>query len=122
MKLPTATEYAIDLMTTLAQASGKKPTPLRALCKRTGISVKYAESLMLRLRHANLVMSVRGRDGGYRLAQDANQIKVLDIIEGIEGTLFPNRQEDSEGTGKVNALLRETFHKALKGWTLAKLI
>ena len=122
MKLPTATEYAIDLMAALAQANGKGCTTLRELCKTTGISVKYAESLMTRLSRAQMVTSFRGRHGGYRLAQDASKIKVLDIIEKIEGTLFPDRGECSEGTRKVNTILRETFQQSLKGWTLAKLI
>ena len=115
MKLPTATEYAIDLMAALAQANGKGRTPLRELCEKTGISLKYAESLMMRLSRGNMVTSFRGRDGGYCLARDASKIKVLDIIQKIEGVLFPDRQECSEGTRKVNAILRKTFEQGLKG-------
>ncbi len=53
----------------------------------TRISHSYLEQLMGILRRANLVTSIRGVSGGYRLARPAHEIEVLEIVEALEGAI-----------------------------------
>ena len=122
MKLPTATEYVIDIMGMLAKAEGKGLVKLRELSEGTCVSRKYLENLMMRLSRAGFVDSFRGRDGGYRLAKKASKIKVLDIIRHFEGSFFPDRDESCKAARRVNAILRQTFERSMRDWTLAKLV
>lgn len=69
--------------------SGKGPVPLRDLALRQEISAKYLEQLLIPLKGAGLVKSVRGARGGYMLARDPEEISLYDIVRSLEGPLAP---------------------------------
>ena len=63
------------------------PTELASLtdiARRQNISLPYLEQLFVKLRRAKLVESVRGPNGGYRLARAAHDIRVVDILEAVD--------------------------------------
>lgn len=66
----------VDKLTTLAEIS-----------ERQGISLPYLEQLFVKLRRAELVQSVRGPGGGYRLARSASDIRVVDILGAVDETV-----------------------------------
>ncbi len=76
-------------MLELAMNSGKGPVPLRDLASRQEISAKYLEQLLIPLKGAGLVKSVRGARGGYMLSVDAGRISLYDIVRSLEGPLAP---------------------------------
>ena len=57
------------------------------IAERQSISLPYLEQLFVKLRRAELVVSVRGPGGGYRLARRASEIRVVDILSAVDETL-----------------------------------
>ena len=85
MKLSTRTRYAVRAMIELAQNEASRPLQLKVIATRQDISIKYLEQLMAVLRSAGLIRSVRGSRGGYVLSRAANQIRLSDILNCLEG-------------------------------------
>lgn len=85
MKLSTRGQYAVMAMVDLAKHNDEKqPTSLSHIAVRQDISLPYLEQLFSKLRRAELVKSVRGPQGGYFLAEKANDIKVSQIIDAAD--------------------------------------
>ena len=57
---------------------------LADISRRQNISLHYLEQLFVKLRRKNLVVSVRGPNGGYRLARPAHDIRVVEILEAVD--------------------------------------
>lgn len=87
MKLSTRARYGIQAMYDLAACASEKPQSLKSIAERQDIPEAYLEQLMAALRKSNLVSSVRGSQGGYALADDADKISVGMIIRALEGEL-----------------------------------
>lgn len=98
MRISTRGEYGIRAMLDLALRYGEGPIPLRAIAERQQISEHYLEQLMSALRKAELVVSVRGAQGGYQLAAPPQDIRVGDVLRVLEGRLDP-RPEQAEPAG-----------------------
>ena len=60
---------------------------LADISRRQNISLPYLEQLFVKLRRGNLVVSVRGPNGGYRLARPAHDIRVVEILEAVDETV-----------------------------------
>ena len=84
MKLTTKGRYAVTAMLDLALHAQKGPVSLADISERQGISISYLEQLFSKLRKNELVSSVRGPGGGYRLSRDGNQIFVAQIIDAVD--------------------------------------
>lgn len=89
MKLSTRGRYGVRAMLELAMSGGKEPVPLRDLASRQEISAKYLEQLLIPLKGAGLVKSVRGARGGYLLARHPDQVTLYDIVRSLEGPIAP---------------------------------
>lgn len=87
MKLSTKGRYAIIALTDLAIAKQDELTSLGEISKRQDISLPYLEQLFVRLRRAELVTSVRGPGGGYRLARAPETIRIADVLEAVDETV-----------------------------------
>lgn len=87
MKLSTRGRYGTRMMLDLAAHHDQGPTPLREIAKRQDLSVKYLEQLIIPLKAAGFIRSVRGARGGYTLARKPDKISVGQIIETLEGGL-----------------------------------
>ncbi len=85
MKLSTRGRYGVRAMLELAHDYPKKPLPLKKLAGNQGISAKYLEQLLMPLKAAGLVKSVRGAKGGYILAHDPADITLYQIVQTLEG-------------------------------------
>ncbi len=84
MKLSTRGRYAVMAMTELALQSQGRPVILADIAQGQEISLSYLEQLFGKLRRNNLVQSVRGPGGGYRLSRPANEIFVAEIIRAVD--------------------------------------
>jgi len=87
MKLSTKGRYAMVAMADLALLPEGALTSLSDLAKRQDISLTYLEQLFVKLRRAELVTSVRGPGGGYRLARPSSDIRVVEIFEAVDETV-----------------------------------
>jgi Rrf2 family transcriptional regulator, iron-sulfur cluster assembly transcription factor len=87
MRLTTKGRFAVTAMVDLAMHQGKHPVTLAAISERQKISLSYLEQLFGKLRRRELVASVRGPGGGYRLAKDMTQISVADVILAVDEML-----------------------------------
>ena len=85
MRLSTRGRYGTRLMVALAHHYGEGPIPLGEIAKRQDLSVRYLEQLIIPLKAAGLIRSVRGAKGGYTLARKPIKISVGQILEIVEG-------------------------------------
>jgi len=63
--------------------------PRKDIVRRQRVPQDYLDQIMMRLRRGKIVESIRGRNGGYRLAKPANEITVWELFEVVEGNLEP---------------------------------
>lgn len=130
MRLTTKGRYAVTAMLDLALRAGKDPVSLAEISGRQGISLSYLEQLFARLRSNDLVSSVRGPGGGYRLSRDAALISVAQIIdavnESVDATSCGGEGDCQQGekclTHDLWCLLSEKIHDFLDAITLAGLV
>ncbi len=87
MRLTTKGRFAVTAMIDLASRQGDGPVTLAGIAERQRISLSYLEQLFGKLRRHNLVSSVRGPGGGYRLARAMDEITVADIIIAVDEPL-----------------------------------
>jgi Rrf2 family cysteine metabolism transcriptional repressor len=86
MRLSTKGRYAVRAMLDLALQPGEAPILIKDISQRQEISVLYLEQLFTRLKAAGLLRSIRGPKGGFLLSRHPSQIRVIDIVEAMEGT------------------------------------
>jgi Rrf2 family cysteine metabolism transcriptional repressor len=89
MKLSTRTRYGMRALMDLAIHGSEKPVQLKDIAKRQDISLSYLEHLVMPLISAGIVQSTRGAHGGMRLGRPAHQIRLVEIMEILEGPLAP---------------------------------
>lgn len=87
MKISTRGRYGLRIMTDLAQHDGDSPRMISDICKAQGLSRKYVGRLIIALRKAGMIYSVRGAKGGYKIKRLPKDISLLEIIETMEGPL-----------------------------------
>ena len=87
MKLSTKGRYGMVALADLALLDASKLSSLSDIARRQDISLPYLEQLFVKLRRSNLVVSVRGPNGGYRLARPATEIRVVDILKALDETV-----------------------------------
>jgi Rrf2 family cysteine metabolism transcriptional repressor len=85
MKISTKIRYGTRAMVELASHYGEGPIELKEVATRENISLKYLEQVIIPLRSAGLVKSVRGSKGGYSLARPPSEICLNDLVEILEG-------------------------------------
>ncbi len=93
MRLTTKGRYAVTAMLDLALHAESGPISLADISGRQDISLSYLEQLFAKLRRKDLVSSVRGPGGGYRLSRGHNDIYVAQIIDAV------NESVDATGCG-----------------------
>ena len=91
MRLTSKGRYAVTAMLDVAIHAHKNPVPLADISERQEISLSYLEQLFSRLRRHQLVTSVRGPGGGYRLARDARLISIGDVIQAVDESVDATR-------------------------------
>lgn len=130
MRLTTKGRYAVTAMLDLALNAEKGPISLADISKRQEISLSYLEQLFSKLRQQELVGSVRGPGGGYKLSRKAADISVAQIIDAV------NESVDATNCGGAGNCqhgqvclthylwcdLSDQIHDFLSGITLAGLV
>ena len=97
MRLTTKGRYAVTAVLDLALHQDTGPVSLAAISERQRISLSYLEQLFAKLRRNNIVSSTRGPGGGYKLTNDAEEVRVSDIILAVDESCKVVDCNDSNG-------------------------
>jgi Rrf2 family protein len=90
LKLSTKGRYGLKAMFELALNQDDGPVPLKHIAQNQNLSEQYLEQIFSKLRKAGLIKSIRGAQGGYLLARDADDITVGNIIRILDGPIAPS--------------------------------
>jgi len=103
MKMTTKGRYAVTALLDLALHDSEGPVSLADISQRQDISLTYLEQLFSKLRRHELVESARGPGGGYRLAQNADDITIAKIVFSVDEPIDITRcggKQDCQGNAR----------------------
>jgi Rrf2 family protein len=109
VRISAKADYAVRAVVELAADTGERPVKAERVATAQGIPLNFLENILGELRHAGIVRSHRGADGGFRLARPAAEVTVADVIRAVEGPLASVRgapPEDARYDGSAEALPR----------------
>ena len=89
MKLTTRGHYSVKALLDLSLQPRFGPTSVKSIAKRQELPAPYLEKLLIEMRRAGLVQSVRGSQGGYQLARQPAQISLGQTLEAVGETIEP---------------------------------
>jgi Rrf2 family transcriptional regulator, iron-sulfur cluster assembly transcription factor len=128
MKLTTRGHYSVKALLDISLQPERQPTPVKAIAHRQDLPAPYLEKLLIEMRRAGLVKSVRGSQGGYQLARKPSQISLGQILEAVGETIEPlprhhSNVEQAEDwvTFSLWKRLHQKMKEALYNITLADL-
>ena len=131
MRLSKKAQYGTRAMLELALQYGDDYISLSHIANEQGISLKYLEQLIRLLKRADIVESLRGASGGYRLKRPPSEIRVGEIIRALDEPINPVECLDNaafcERSPKCRArniwlFLSEAIHDTLDGITLKEIL
>lgn len=130
MRLTTKGRYAVTAMLDLALYGDRGPISLADISSRQDISLSYLEQLFAKLRRRELVRSIRGPGGGYRLSRPGEEIFVAEIVdavdERVDATGCSGQSDCQDGhtclTHHLWSDLSEQIHHFLSDISLASLV
>jgi len=106
VKLSARSRYGVRMMLELAFNYGNGPAFLKDIAAKEEISEKYLSQLVIPLKAAGLINSIRGAHGGYILAKEPSEISLKNIIEVLEGNLdLVNCIKDSSSCNRVSGCI-----------------
>lgn len=121
-------DYALRALLDLAVQRPGRPAQSREIAARQEVPESYLNQLLVVLRRAGLVRSVRGAAGGYVLGREARQISVADVVEALHGQSFlgepPGEGPDLPAAWVVRKLhgrVNQAVRRELEGTTLGDL-
>ena len=88
LKLTTRARYSVQALLDLSLQPSAQPVSVSAIAKRQDLPASYLEKLLIELRRAGIVRSVRGAHGGYVLARNANKISLGEVLEAVGETML----------------------------------
>src|SRR5207244_6525546 len=100
MKLTRASSYAIHALVFMAAQQQNKPVASHHIAKARGIPERFLLKVLKPLVSARVLHSIKGPNGGYRLARTAHDISMLEVIEAVDGPIrgiAPSSQSQNDG-------------------------
>ncbi len=116
MKLTTRGHYSVKALLDLSLQPRFGPTSVKSIASRQELPAPYLEKLLIEMRRAGLVQSVRGSQGGYQLAREPAQISLGQILEAVGETIEPLPRHSPDATQAedwVTFSLWNRLHKKL---------
>ena len=117
MRLTTRGHYSVKALLDLSLQPRYGPTSVKAIAARQSLPAPYLEKLLIEMRRAGLVHSVRGAQGGYQLARSPAQISLGQILEAVGESLSPifdQTQTVDQAEDWVTSTLWQRLHQKLK--------
>ena len=133
MKISTKTEYGLRCLLRLTRQPEGEALSITEIAKQEHVPKQYAQQILMRLRRAELLKSLRGTDGGFVLARSAASISVGEVVRVLEGIPFDdtcgkfNERSDCGHTGDCSIrpiwqMINQRLWEALDGIHLLHLI
>jgi Rrf2 family protein len=133
MKISQKGLYALQALMMLARHSRQGAIRIRDIAYEENLPEKFLELILLEMKNARIVESVRGAKGGYQLRRPASEIRLSEIIRLIDGPLAPfgdaehlreliDRDDNRRALYEVFLDVRDAAAKILEGTTLADLM
>jgi Rrf2 family protein len=131
VRVSAKADYAVRAMIELVEGAEDAPLKGEVVSQSQDIPVRFLENILSELRHAGLVHSRRGTDGGYWLAKPPDAITIADIIRAADGPLATVRgepadeldyAEDAKPLQEVWIALRANIREVLETVTLADVV
>jgi Rrf2 family protein len=128
MRISAKAEYAVRAAVELAAVSGEKPVKAERIATAQEIPLNFLENILGELRHAGIVRSHRGAEGGFRLARPADEVTIADVIRAVDGALASVRGGPPEEVsytgaaaelGRVWIAVRANLRSVLERVTIA---
>ncbi|MEO1093898.1 MAG: Rrf2 family transcriptional regulator [Cyanobacteria bacterium J06638_28] len=117
MKLTKRSHYSVKALLDLSLQQPGSLASVNAIAQRQNLPAPYLEKLLIELRRANLVVSVRGVQGGYRLAKPLAAISLGEILEAVGETIDPlphYRPDRSQAEDWVTFSIWHRLHEKMK--------
>ncbi|MBL1210054.1 RrF2 family transcriptional regulator [Geminocystis sp. GBBB08] len=89
MKLTTKGYYAVKALLDLSLQPYYQPTSVNAIATRQNLPAPYLEKILIKIRQAGLIKSIRGANGGYQLASLPEDISLGDILVAVGDKIEP---------------------------------
>jgi Rrf2 family transcriptional regulator, cysteine metabolism repressor len=128
MRISSKGDYGLRALFDLAQRYGEGPIQSDDIATRQGIPVNYLNQLLITMRRAGLIESLRGPQGGHLLARRPDSISLLEVLTALEGPLLPSdhtrddisptQPEDHQLVSELWGELRGRIEQVLAGITL----
>jgi Rrf2 family protein len=133
MKISQKGLYALQALMMLARHSRQGAIRIRDIAYEENLPEKFLELILLEMKNARIVESVRGAKGGYQLRRPPSEIRLSEIIRLIDGPLAPfgdaehlreliDRDDNRRALYEVFLDVRDAAAKILEGTTLADLM
>lgn len=131
MKISAKADYAIRAVAELAAGDSGRLIKAERLSDAQRIPIKFLEAILLELKHAGVVRSIRGAEGGYALARAPQEISLADVVRAVDGPLAyvrGERPEDVSYTGNAEHLtqvwiaVRAALREVLEQTSVADLV
>ncbi len=110
MRFQITTDYAIRIILYMAQ-QGVQVTTAKEVAAQLGMTYSYFNKIASKIKRLGFIESVQGPKGGYRLAKDAAEITLYDIVEAMEGSICINRCLEEDGYCSRNAIPSCLVHR-----------
>ncbi|MEN8148372.1 MAG: Rrf2 family transcriptional regulator [Planctomycetota bacterium] len=135
MKISSQEEYGLRCLLQVARDGVTTPVPISEIAAREGLSVEYVGKLLMKLRKGELVSSVRGKAGGYTLAQPATEISLLLVLQVLSDPVFDRSycarfsgteetcvHADNCGIRPIWAVVNQFLDRTLSNMTIADVL
>ena len=87
MRISAKADYAVRAAIELATSPDGRPVKAERIATAQDIPLNFLENILGEMRHAGIVRSQRGADGGFRLAKPAERVTIADVMRAVEGPL-----------------------------------
>jgi Rrf2 family protein len=131
MNITAKTRFGLKALMDIAYHHRVGPVQRRHIAVRQGIPTDYMDQILMRLRNSGLIQSLRGREGGYHLALEPDEITVWDVVTSVEDEPYSvNGYTPEENLAYATECITEPAWSAvsdsivqqLKNCTLAKML
>jgi Rrf2 family protein len=112
MRLTRASSYALHALSYMAGQKHARPVPSHLIAQDRGIPERFLLKVLKPLVSARVLVSVKGPNGGYRLARPANMVSMLEVVEAVDGPVrgqapLSEEESDSALNRKLTAICKE---------------
>ena len=116
MKLSRASAIAVFAVASIAESRSEEPRQGRELAEVLGVPADSLLKVLQQLVRSGILISSRGRAGGFRLARPSDQITLLDVVEAVDGELVGElaAAEDIRGMTRTKARVESVFGETVR--------